>query len=140
MADLLHHLRGDLTPSQITRICNLYLRHLHNPYTPNQLHVLAGKVLYNLIEVITVKDTPQDAARLLSAILDASVDKLETMAVVVEEVMAKIEATNKGEAVPIDYPFIEKSRPVAGAVYALEKPEDVLIGMYPYNECDVLFI
>ena len=81
VADLLHHLRSDLSPPQLTRVCGAFLRHFHNPYLSNQMHILSAKMIYNVIEVIVAKETHPAAARLLTAILEASVDKLESMAV-----------------------------------------------------------
>ncbi|OCH94107.1 atypical/PIKK/TRRAP protein kinase [Obba rivulosa] len=125
-ADLIHHLRGDLTPSQLTRICNVYLRHLHNPFLANSLHILAAKTIYNLIDVIIAKDTQPRAARMLLMLLDASVSKVESIAFVQDELRKKIENRDNNEPDPTDTALLEKSRPVLGAVYATEKAEDIL--------------
>lgn len=85
-------------------------------------------MIYNVIEVIVAKETHQAAARLLTTILEASVDKLESMAVVQAETLTRIERQKKGETGDTDVTSIEKARPVAGANYATEKPEDVILG------------
>ncbi|THH01673.1 hypothetical protein EW026_g1062 [Hermanssonia centrifuga] len=129
-ADLLHHLRGDLTPAQLLRVSGVYLRHLHNPYLSNQIHVFSAKMIFNMIEVMVTKVSQQEAAKLLMTLLDASVDKLESSVVVLEEVLEQLERKKKGE--PTDdteyseYVIIEKTRPVAGATYAVQKPEELL--------------
>ncbi|EMD40733.1 hypothetical protein CERSUDRAFT_111311 [Gelatoporia subvermispora B] len=125
-ADLIHHLRGDLTPEQLTRICNVYLRHLHNPFLANSLHILAAKTIYNLIDVIIAKDSQPRAAKMLLMLLDASVMKVESIAFIQDELRRKIENRDDSPSDPSDTSLFERSRPVLGAVYAMEKAEDVL--------------
>lgn len=89
-----------------------------------------------MVEMVTSKDTPQGAGKLLSILLEGCVDKLESMALVLDEVLAKIDrATAKSEdksegtnGMPADVTLIEKARPIASATYAVEKPEELLIG------------
>ncbi|KAH9951586.1 hypothetical protein B0H21DRAFT_818036 [Amylocystis lapponica] len=126
-ADLVHHLRLDLAPPQLTRITSVYLSHLHDPYLPYQLHVLSAKMMFNLIDVFVAKDTKQGAARMLTTLLHASVNKVESMADIQVELSEKIERIKKGEVDTADYSFIEKSRPISGATYAIDKPEDVIV-------------
>ncbi|KAL6299677.1 atypical/PIKK/TRRAP protein kinase [Sparassis latifolia] len=125
-ADLLHHLRGDLTPAQLTRICTVYIRHLQDPFLTNHLHILSAKMIFNLVEVIVTKDSRQGAGRILTTLLEASVDKIESLADVRVELTDKIEKAKKGESDLVDFTFIEKARPVSAAIYAIEKPEDVI--------------
>ncbi|KAI0921097.1 hypothetical protein AcW2_006184 [Taiwanofungus camphoratus] len=125
-ADLLHHLRNDLTPAQLTHICSVYVRRLHNPNYNNSVHILSAKMIYTFIEVIIAKDTHQGAARMLTTLLDASVDKVESMADVHAKLVSKVEKIKRGESDTVDFTVIEKSRPVAGATYAIEKPEEVI--------------
>lgn len=124
VADLVHHIRSDLSPHQLSRIVQVYSRLLHNPYLSGNLHTMFAKMMFTLIEVIVTKDTHQNAARILSNMLDTSVDKLESLTAVQEE-LEKIKA---GPPDQIDIAFIEKARPVAGAVYAIEKPEEAFTG------------
>jgi len=121
VADLVYHLRNELTPSQLPRITHVYSRLMHNPYLSSNLHTLFAKMMFNLIEIIT--NTPQNAGRLLGTILDTCVDKLDSMSAVQEELERMKKAEND-----IDIAFIERARPVAGAVYAVEKPEDAVHG------------
>lgn len=128
----MHHLRSELTPVQMHRVCIVYLRHFHNPYLSNNLHMMAAKMIYNMIESITQKDTQQSAAKLLGMLLESSVQKLESMALIYKEVMARVERTkqkaSKDDPDVPDFATIEKARPAAGATYAVEKPEELLQG------------
>ena len=76
---------------------------------------------FNLIEVIITKD---NAGHILGAILETCVDKLDAMTAVQEE----LDRIKKGGNDKVDVAFIEKARPVASAVYAVEKPEEVVHG------------
>jgi transformation/transcription domain-associated protein len=128
VADLVHHLRNELTPTQLARIAHIYSRLIHNPYIPYSLHTLFAKMMFNLTDVIVAKDTPQGAIRVLGAILETSVNKLEAMTAVQEGLANTMERIKAGEKDIIDIAFIEEARPVARAIYAVEKPEDVIHG------------
>lgn len=80
--------------------------------------------MFNLIDTITTKDTPPNAAGILGAMLETCVDKLEAITAVQDE----LERIKKGETNKIDIAFIERARPVAGAVYAVEKPDEAIHG------------
>lgn len=82
--------------------------------------------MFNLIEVIANKDTHVNAARILGAMLETCVDKLDAMTAVQDE----LENIKKGEGGGLDIVFIEKARPVASAIYATEKPEEAIHGQY----------
>lgn len=81
-------------------------------------------MMFNLIDTITTKDTPSNAARILGAMVETCVDKLDAMTAVQDE----LERIKKGENDKIDIAFIERARPVAGAAYAVEKPEEAIHG------------
>lgn len=82
--------------------------------------------MFNHIDTITTKDTPSNAARVLGAMLETCVDKLEAMTAVQDE----LEKIKKGESDKIEISLIERARPVAGAVYAIETPEEAIRGQY----------
>jgi len=84
--------------------------------------------MFNLTEVILTKETPQGAARILGAMFETSMDRLDALTVVQEEIAASMERTKNGVNDTVDAAFIEKARPIGGAIYAIEKPEDVIQG------------
>lgn len=112
--------------SQLNRICQIYLRNLHDPRCPNHVHTVCAKMSFPFIESLVIKDTAQGAAKTLRVVLDSTVEKMESLADVHNALYSKIEKTRKGESDSVDTTVIEKSRPIGAPLYALEKPEDVL--------------
>ena len=107
----------------------MYSRLLHNSALGNNLHTLFAKVLIGLSDAIT-KDTPQNAAYLITLTFNTCLDRLEALTVIHEEIAAAAEKAKDTDAVIINDAYIEKARPVGGAVYALEKPEEIMMGKY----------
>ncbi|KAJ3722388.1 hypothetical protein C8R42DRAFT_733342 [Lentinula raphanica] len=103
----------------------MYSRLLHNSALGNNLHTLFAKVLIGLSDAIT-KDTPQNAAYLITLTFNTCLDRLEALTVIHEEIAAAAEKAKDTDAV-INDAYIEKARPVGGAVYALEKPEEIMM-------------
>ncbi|KAF8655244.1 hypothetical protein AX16_003148 [Volvariella volvacea WC 439] len=126
VADLVHHIRSELTPAQLTRIVHVYSRLMHIPSWGNNLHTMFAKMMLGLTDAILTKETPQGAARLLQVMFETCLERLETLCVVQDEVLASAERLKAG-GTPLDTSFIEKARPVAGATFALDKPDDVII-------------
>ncbi|KAI0268276.1 hypothetical protein BC834DRAFT_968481 [Gloeopeniophorella convolvens] len=125
-ADLVHYLRSDLSPRQLAHFIHVYSRVIHNPCLASSVHTLAGKMMFNLIETVISKDTQAGAAKVLSALLETCVDRLESLAAVLEEVQQRHERQKSGETESGKVYSIEKARPVASAVYAADEPENVL--------------
>ncbi|THH10763.1 hypothetical protein EW146_g8270 [Bondarzewia mesenterica] len=126
VADLVHHLRNDLTAQQLAHIIHVYSRLIHNPCLPNSVHTLTAKMMFNLVDTITTKDTPQDAAKVISRLLETCVDKLDSVIGTLDEVNARLERSKKGEAETGKIYLVERARPLASANYAVEKPEEIL--------------
>ncbi|KAI0053544.1 FAT-domain-containing protein [Auriscalpium vulgare] len=126
VADLVHHLRNDLSARQLSHIINVYSRLIHNPCLPNSVHTLSGKMMFNLVETVLAKDTPAGATMVLTTLLETCVDKLESVTGVLQEVTDRLERSKAGEPESSKIYAIEKARPVAAAIYAVEKAEDVL--------------
>ncbi|RPD67165.1 atypical/PIKK/TRRAP protein kinase [Lentinus tigrinus ALCF2SS1-7] len=126
VADLLHHLRADLTPVNISRVFAVYVQHLHNPFLSTHAHLISAKMIFNLVEVEITKDTHQNAARVLNTLLEAGVDKVDSLVSVQVE---KLSRRAKDKDAPNDFndfAVIEKSRPLLTLCYATEKPEENL--------------
>lgn len=122
-----------MTPIQLHSICHLFLRHLLDQRLPDSVHHLCAKVVIGLVETIASKDTQQNAARTLKAVLNAYVDKIMFLAEAQVHLVNKITAASKAgkgkvdESV-VDATVIEKARPLGGATYAIEKPGEALLG------------
>lgn len=127
--DLIHHLRSDLEPEQLARFAILYLGLTHNPNLTISTHILGAKMAFNSVEIMVAKHTKQSAARVLLAMIETSIDKLESMLLVFQELVDRTERIrNGGKEVP-DMISIEKSRPVSSAAFAVEKTETVFTGL-----------
>lgn len=126
LADLVHHLRGELSAEQLAKVAKLYSTLLHNPYLGHNLHTLFSKMMFGLIENITAKATPQAAASILGAMFETCVDRVEAMTNILETTIECVENAKRGEESQTLPLLIERARPVAGAAYAVEKPEEVI--------------
>ncbi|KAG2013625.1 atypical/PIKK/TRRAP protein kinase [Coprinopsis cinerea AmutBmut pab1-1] len=128
VADLIHNVKSDLTFPQIVRIVHVYSALLFNTSLGFNLHILFAKVIFGLTDAIVAKEVPQTAAKLLSSMLETCLERLEGLCTVQADVSQALERIRSGsQEVTVDTLFIEKSRPVGGALYALEKPEDVML-------------
>lgn len=130
MVDLIHYLRTELEPDQLSRFAVLYLGLTHNPCLTTSTHILSAKMAYNSVEVIVTKSasSKHTAAKVLLAMLEISTSKLESMLIVHQDILARAEKIKNGETVGSDMIAIEKSRPYAAALFASEKPESILQG------------
>ncbi|KAI0335467.1 atypical/PIKK/TRRAP protein kinase [Cubamyces sp. BRFM 1775] len=126
IADLLHHLRAELTPANLTRVLTVYVGHLHNPFLSTHMHVMSAKMILHLVEVEVVRDTHQNAARNLMMLLEACVDKVDSLVSVQAERLSKVAKEKEKDAGSEfkDFAAIERSRPLVNPCYATEKPED----------------
>ena len=130
VADLVHHVKNELDAPQLDRIVCVFSAMMHKPALGYSLHVLFVKMMFGLTDVIVAKETSQGAARLLEALFRTCLEKLESLSVVHSEVRNILERNNQENSTP-DLPdtlLIEKARPVSAAVYAVEKPEEVIHG------------
>lgn len=133
IADLVHHIRNELTPQQLARSVHVFSKIIHNPALGNNLHTMSAKMLFGLTEAIVAKGDEKEAARLVSSMFETCLERLEALALIHDEVAASVaQLKDNSEAVIIDCAFVEKSRPVGGAIYAMEKPEEFVHGQISY--------
>ena len=130
VVDLIHYLRAELEPDQLSRFAVLYLGLTHNPCLTISTHILSAKMAYNSVEVIVTKSasSKHTAAKVLVAMLEISTAKLESMLTVHQDILTRTEKMKNGESVGSDMIAIEKSRPYAVALFASEKTENILPG------------
>lgn len=135
VADLVHHVRNELTAPQLERIISVYSAMMHDPTISFNLHTLFAKMMFGLADAILAKETPQGAAQLLGAMFETCLERLEGLCVVHSQITPILERNKQksGTVSPseehADLSFIEKSRPLGGAVYLIEKPEDAIQGI-----------
>ncbi|XP_051127175.1 transcription-associated protein 1-like isoform X2 [Andrographis paniculata] len=82
LAEIVHHVRGDLSLSQLSRIIYLFSSNMHDASLAVSIHTTCARLMLNLVEPIFEKGTDQtlmDEARvLLGRILDSFVGKFNT--------------------------------------------------------------
>ncbi|KAK8653078.1 hypothetical protein V6N13_127093 [Hibiscus sabdariffa] len=82
LAEIVHHVRGDLSLSQLSRIIYLFSTNMHDSSLSLGIHTTCARLMLNLVEPIFEKGVDQssmDEARvLLGRILDAFVGKFST--------------------------------------------------------------
>ncbi|XP_071709513.1 uncharacterized PI3/PI4-kinase family protein C1F5.11c-like isoform X1 [Rutidosis leptorrhynchoides] len=82
LAEIVHHVRGDLSLLQLSRIIYLFSSNMHDASLSLSIHTTCARLMLNLVEPIFEKgvDLPSmDEARiLLGQILDAFVGKFST--------------------------------------------------------------
>lgn len=71
LADLVHHVRSELTPVQLSRTVYIYSRNLHDQSLAPSIQTMCAKLLLNLIDCITKIPNKAEARDLLIKILDA---------------------------------------------------------------------
>jgi transformation/transcription domain-associated protein len=103
---------------------------MHKPALGNNLHVVFAKMMFGLTDVIASKETPQGAAKLLEALFETCVEKLESLCVIYTDLRGdytkeKVVAGDPGS----DALLVEKARPACAAVYASERPDEVFHGL-----------
>jgi len=131
VADLVHHVKNDLSASQLGRIVCAFSAMMHKPSWGYNLHIVFAKMMFGLVDLIVAKETPQGAASLLQALLETCLAKLESLAVVYADLRDSVEREKEKSSVgdaSSDVLLIEKARPSCGAAYAIEKPEEVIHG------------
>lgn len=97
------------------------------------MHVMSAKVILNLIEIEVQKDIHQNAARILTMLLEACVDKVDSLVSVQAERISKAAKDKDAASEFVDFAAIEKSRPLVNPCYATEKPEDHVGGVSVFS-------
>ena len=52
LADVVHHVRQELTPAQLARTVHIYSRNLHDPTLATTIQTMCTILLFNVIECI----------------------------------------------------------------------------------------
>ncbi|ROT39320.1 transcription-associated protein [Sodiomyces alkalinus F11] len=79
LADLIHHVRDQLTPDQIRRTVEVYTKNLQDNYPGTSFQTMSAKLLLNMAECIAKLQDKVDARHYLMMILSAIADKFEAM-------------------------------------------------------------
>ncbi|GAN05230.1 conserved hypothetical protein [Mucor ambiguus] len=79
LADLIHHIRAELSASQLSRTIYIYSRNLHDATLAPSIQTMCGKLLLNLIDCIMKIPDKSEGRQLLMRILDAFASKFEAL-------------------------------------------------------------
>ncbi|EON62943.1 hypothetical protein W97_02169 [Coniosporium apollinis CBS 100218] len=79
LADLIHHLRDQLSKEQIRKTIEVYTRNLHDNYPGTSFQTMSAKLLMNMAECIAALEPKQDARYFLVMILNAIGEKFASM-------------------------------------------------------------
>lgn len=118
IADLVHHVRNDLSTEQLSTVVHTYSCNVHDSTLPNAIQTMCCKLLLNVIENIVTKDREQ-AATMLYRMFEAFVRKIEGLAEVRKD-LAKWSRPRdlpreRGQLFEREYDDVdlERARPVA---------------------------
>lgn len=125
LADMIHHVRSELTPNQLARVIRTYSAMLHNTATSGGFQTMCAKLLSTMTETVISKHTREGGAEILHGLLECIVQKLQSVSLVHEELRKYKEQSEPGLS---NYISLEKSKPIYGAAFVSESTEDVLKG------------
>lgn len=81
IADLIHHVRGELTPDQIWKTVRVYCKNIQDNSLPINFQIMSAKLLFNLVERIMHlhKDDRSEGRQIMFVIVDAFVQRFHTL-------------------------------------------------------------
>ncbi|KAI9486745.1 MAG: hypothetical protein EXX96DRAFT_53394 [Benjaminiella poitrasii] len=79
LADLVHHIRSELSPNQLCRTVYIYTRNLHDSTLAPSIQTMCGKLLLNLIDCIIKIPNRKEGRDLFMRILDAFASKFASL-------------------------------------------------------------
>jgi transformation/transcription domain-associated protein len=80
LADLVHHVRVELTITQLSKVIYIFSRNVHDPTLPLSIQTASVRLTLNLVDNIYRNTDPENKGRsLLVRILSALVNKFETL-------------------------------------------------------------
>ncbi|CAO3646013.1 unnamed protein product [Mucor fragilis] len=124
LADLVHHIRSELTPSQLYRTVYIYSRNLHDATLAPSIQTMCGKLLLNLIDCIIKIPNKKEGRDLLMRILDAfanipaSSSEPDTTAAAAQE-----KDVDMQDVIQDDFDF-DRARSIHTASFALDPQQD----------------
>ncbi|KAK3822766.1 MAG: hypothetical protein J3Q66DRAFT_279230 [Benniella sp.] len=111
LADLVHHVRVELTPAQLAKTVYIYSRNLHDPSLASSIQTMCAKLLLNLVDCI-VRIPNGEGKILLIKILDTFTNKFAALNLAFPGILKQTERKKNGdEAAEDDFDF-EKARSI----------------------------
>ncbi|KAN0059794.1 transcription-associated protein 1 [Thecaphora frezii] len=127
LADLVHHVRQELTPQQLVRVVHIHSQILHDATLAPSIQTMCVKLLLNLVETILNKH-PEGANEILRAILDTFVEKLASLHRLRDDVERArgAKAGSQPSRQPLDAIDIEQAKPIQAAATMMDVAGDPL--------------
>lgn len=128
LADLIHHVRHELSAEQLSRVFHAYSCILHDASIPCGTQTMSMKFLINLVECVVAKCTRPGAARILLDLLETGIEKLEALHRIYEDetLMYDAQKSTDPPAPLLSFVTVERSKPTDALSYVLE-PQDAVI-------------
>ena len=96
LADLVHHVRGELGITHLSKVVYIFSCNIHDATLPLHIQTTSVRLLLNLVENIFHKSEPEGRA-LLVRILHCLVSKFATLKQLIPKHLAQVEAAKKAE-------------------------------------------
>ncbi|KAF9958937.1 hypothetical protein BGZ72_010618 [Mortierella alpina] len=111
LADLVHHVRAELTPAQLAKTVYIYSRNLHDPSLASSIQTMCAKLLLNLVDCI-VRIPNGEGKILLIKILDTFTNKFAALNLAFPSILKQAERKKNGDAASDDDFDFEKARSI----------------------------
>ena len=96
LADLVHHVRADLTIPQLSRVIYIFSRNIHDPTLPLTIQTASVRLILNLVDHIYRTSEKGNRGRLLLVrILSALVNKFDTLRVYIPKLIGLVSKKEK---------------------------------------------
>lgn len=129
LADLVHHVRQELSPAQLVRVVHIHSQILHDPTLAPSIQTMCVKLLLNLVETILTKH-PEGATQTLASILDVFVEKLSSLHRLRSDMERmkhlKDQSDEAAGETEVDAVAIERGKPIQAAATMLDTAGDPL--------------
>ncbi|OAD77362.1 hypothetical protein PHYBLDRAFT_36397 [Phycomyces blakesleeanus NRRL 1555(-)] len=128
LADLIHHVRSELTPAQLSRTVYIYSRNLHDASLAPSIQTMCGKLLLNLMDCIMKITNKAEGRELLMRILDAFASKFAALNIqfdaCVKHYKKKKQQAEDENAVEEDDFNFDRSRSIHTAAFLPDTAQD----------------
>ena len=136
LADLVHHIRNDLTYDQIVLTIHRHCQMLHDPTLAPSILTMCTKLLTNLVETIATRHA-DGAPVLLRAIFDSLVEKLAGLPRLRDDFETMRLHKKDGEKQHMDAVTIERGKTVQVSVLIPDFGSESFKGEHSMSPCDI---
>ncbi|KAG2212646.1 hypothetical protein INT47_000623 [Mucor saturninus] len=141
LADLVHHIRSELSPAQLYRTVYIYSRNLHDATLAPSIQTMCGKLLLNLIDCIIKIPNKKEGRDLLMRILDAFASKFSALNIQFKSCLKQhIKKNNKNvdknemetDKIVDDFDF-DKARSIHTTSFTLDPQDGIKDGRFLFK-------